>query len=402
MTDAMPLDPVDLTRVLVRCPSVTPQDAGALGVLAQALKPLGFACTPLTFGGVDNLFARLGTDGPHLCFAGHTDVVPPGDPGAWIHPPFDGRIADGMLYGRGVSDMKGGIGAFAAAVSSFIKRLGPPKGSISFLITGDEEGPAVDGTRRVLEWMARSGQIPDACLVGEPSNPDMLGQEVKIGRRGSLSGTLVITGKQGHVAYPHLADNPLPRLVRLLDGLRIAVLDQGSAHFQPSNIEITSIQAGGVAGNVIPAHAQASFNVRFNDRWTEKTLSARLREILDRVGVGYDLTLHCDAHAFLSGAGPFAKLVARAAAEVTGLTPVFSTKGGSSDARFIQAFCPVAEFGLTNATAHHANECARIDDIRSLARVYERFLELYFETGEEGRTRASTHTRSTKAEVALT
>ncbi|HRC27360.1 MAG TPA: succinyl-diaminopimelate desuccinylase, partial [Alphaproteobacteria bacterium] len=293
-------------------------------------------------------------------------------------------------------------GAFAAAVSSFLNRNGPPKGSISFLITGDEEGPAVDGTRRVLEWMAQKGHIPDACLVGEPSNPDTLGQEVKIGRRGSLSGTLVVTGKQGHVAYPHLADNPIPRLVRLLDGLGIAVLDQGSAHFQPSNIEITCVQAGGIAGNVIPARAQASFNVRFNDRWTEKTLSARLREILDRVGVAYDLSLRCDAHAFLSGAGPFARLVVRAAAEVTGLTPVFSTRGGSSDARFIQAFCPVAEFGLTNATAHHANECARIDDIRNLARIYERFLELYFEAGDEHKTRASAQTRSMKTEAALT
>lgn len=372
------IDAVDITRALVRCPSVTPEDAGAQKVISDALIPLGFSCTTLEYGGVRNLFARLGSTGPHFCFAGHTDVVPPGDPARWAHPPFEGAIADGRLYGRGVSDMKGEIGAFLAAVSAFIGKNGRLDGSISFLITGDEEGPAENGTARVLEWMEKNGHIPDVCLLGEPSNPEVLGQEVKIGRRGSLSGTITVTGKQGHVAYPHLADNPLPRLVQLLDGLRIAVFDQGSVHFQPSNLEITAIEAGGIADNVIPATAQGRFNIRFSDRWTGESLSARVREILDRVGVAYDVSFQISAEAFLSGAGDFAKLVQSAAAEVTGRMPVFSTKGGTSDARFIHKVCPVAEFGLTNATAHHVDECAALDDLRMLSYVYERILGLYF------------------------
>lgn len=394
-------DPVDLTRALVRCASVTPMDAGAQDVLERALRPLGFICTRLDFNGVPNLFARLGAGRPHLCFAGHTDVVPPGEASAWTHPPFEARIVDGYLYGRGVSDMKGGIGAFTAAVCAFLKTQASLKGSLSFLITGDEEGPSEDGTRRVLEWMACNGHIPDACLVGEPTNPEVLGQEVKIGRRGSLSGVLTVTGKQGHVAYPHLADNPVPRLIRLLDALRLAVLDQGSAHFQPSNIEITGIEAGGIADNVIPARAQAQFNVRFSDRWTEKTLCARLHEILDRVDVPYDLSLRCGAASFLSAPGDFARLLVRAVADVTGRTPVFSTKGGTSDARFIQRFCPVAEFGLTNATAHHVDERASSDDIRRLSDIYRRLLEMYF-TAESasdnpGAATRRDHTKATEA-----
>lgn len=393
------IDALDITRSLVRCASVTPEDAGAQKIIADALMALGFSCTPLEYDGVKNLFARLGSGAPHFCFAGHTDVVPPGDVSAWTCPPFEGRVADGLLYGRGASDMKGGIGAFLAAVSAFIGKNGRPEGSISVLITGDEEGPAENGTVRVLEWMTRNGHLPDVCLLGEPSNPDALGQEVKIGRRGSLSGTITVTGKQGHVAYPHLADNPLPRLVQLLDGLRIAVFDQGSAHFQPSNLEITSLEAGGVADNVIPPRAQARFNIRFSDRWTGESLSARVREILDRVGIDYEVSFRIGAEAFLSGAGDFAKLVAKAAGEVTGRTPVFSTKGGSSDARFIHKVCPVAEFGLTNATAHHIDECARVDDIRMLSYVYERILGLYFGVSE-GQDQAGSTTKK-QQEVAL-
>lgn len=379
-------DPVEIVRALVRCPSVTPDDAGALGVVERALTPLGFVCTSLEYNGVKNLFARLGEGKPHLCFAGHTDVVPPGDLSAWTYPPFEGRIENGCLYGRGVSDMKGGIGAFIAALSSFLEKNGRPEGSISLLITGDEEGEAVDGTRRVLAWMESNGHIPDACLLGEPTNPETLGQEVKIGRRGSLSGILTVVGKQGHVAYPHLADNPIPRLVQLLDSLRISVFDRGSVHFQSSNLEITAIDSVGTVDNVIPARASARFNIRFSDRWTGETLSARVREILDRVGTPYEISFAVSADSFLSGASGFAKQVVQAVSEVTGCTPAFSTKGGTSDARFIHRICPVAEFGLIHATAHQVDEHARLDDIRTLSYVYGRVLDLYFGVASQDRT----------------
>lgn len=371
-------DPVSLAQGLIRCPSVTPQEAGAQKFLRGALQEDGFLCTSLPFGEVPNLFARLGTSAPFFCFAGHTDVVPPGDEKGWTRAPFSAEIADGRLYGRGAADMKGAIACFVAAVRSFLKKHGKPRGSIGLLITGDEEGPATDGTAKVLEWMESHGHRLDACLVGEPTNPERLGDEVKIGRRGSLTGRIVVTGKQGHVAYPDLADNPVPKLVRILDALINAVLDRGSAHFQPSHLEITSIDVGNPTGNMIPARASAVFNVRFSDRWTGAALEEKLRGIMDRVDVSYEASFVTGAESFLSPAGDFSRLVSRGVEEVTGRRPAITTKGGTSDARFIHKYCPVAEFGLVNKTAHHIDEYVEIDDLHVLSAVYLRILELYF------------------------
>lgn len=372
------IDPVEITRALIRCPSTTPDDAGAQKMLRDILQDNGFLCTALSFGSVPNLFARLGTSAPFLCFAGHTDVVPPGDEKAWTYPPFEGAQSNGRLYGRGAVDMKGGIGCFVAALQAFLKKYGKPKGSIGLLITGDEEGPAVDGTVKVLEWMKDHGHSIDHCLVGEPSNPEKLGDEIKIGRRGSLTVRLSVKGKQGHVAYPHKADNPVPRLVRILDALLGAVLDRGSAHFQPSHIEITSIDVGNRVENMIPAQASAVFNVRFSDRWTGPALEAKLREIMDRASPDYTATFICGAESFVSPVGDFSRLVAQAVEDVTGRKPAASTKGGTSDARFIARYCPVVEFGLINATAHQVDECVEIDDLYVLTAVYGRILERYF------------------------
>lgn len=371
-------DPVSLAQALIRCPSVTPKDEGAQKILRDILQEAGFLCTALPFGEVPNLFARFGTAAPFFCFAGHTDVVPPGDERIWTHPPFAGEIVNGRLYGRGAVDMKGGIACFVAAVHAFMKKHGRPKGSIGLLITGDEEGPACDGTVRVLEWMKDHGHRIDVCLVGEPTNPEKLGDEIKIGRRGSLTGRLSVTGKQGHVAYPHLADNPVPRLVKILDALTDAILDRGSAYFQPSHIEITSIDVGNPVENVIPARATAVFNVRFSDRWTGAALEEKLRDIMDRVGSDYTIEFRHGAESFISQAGDFARLVALGVEDVTGRKPTISTKGGTSDARFIYKHCPVAEFGLINATAHHIDEFVEIDDLHMLTAVYVRILERYF------------------------
>ena len=369
------LDAVALSADLIRCKSVTPVDDSAIDVMMAALKPLGFDCTEMTFdeGGVPvrNLFARIGDSGPHLCFAGHTDVVPVGDAAAWTVDPFGGEVRGGFLWGRGATDMKAAIGCFAAAASQILaENSGQAGGSISLLITGDEEGPGINGTKKVLEWMARNGHTPDAALVGEPTNPQSMGQMMKIGRRGSMVGRLAVHGTQGHAAYPQLADNPVPRLVAMLSALTNATLDSGSAEFQPSNLEVTTIDVGNPAVNVIPAKANAIFNIRFNDQHTSLALSAWLREQCDAVGGAYDLGIHVSGESFLSPLGPFADLVAAAVERVLGVTPKRSTSGGISDARFVKDYCPVAEFGLITETAHKVDERASLEDMKNLVAIY--------------------------------
>ena len=385
MTDLMKVDPVRLTQECVRCKSVTPEDAGAQKVLTDALEPMGFESHWMTFEGrggsypVQNVFTRLGTDGPHLCFAGHTDVVPAGDDDAWSVPPFSAEIVDGKMIGRGTSDMKGNICAFIAAVSEYLEEYGKPKGSISLLITGDEEAEALNGTVRVLDWMEAQGHIPDVALVGEPSNRTALGQEIKIGRRGSLNGTLVAEGVQGHVANPHRARNPLPDLVKLMDALASYHFDEGSESFPPTNLEIVTIDVGNTANNIIPARGTAKFNIRFSDHWTSKTLEKRVREILDSVGSeDYDLQVSCNAESFITERGDWTDLVTNTVTRMTNRTPELSTSGGTSDARFISNYCPVVEFGLLNATIHQVDEHLMVDDLLALTRIYKDILVQYF------------------------
>ena len=378
------IDPVELTQALIRRPSVTPENAGALEVLEDALKPMGFTCTRLPFSDantpdVDNLYARLGTQGPNLCFAGHTDVVPVGDEAAWTHPPFGAEIHDGILYGRGAVDMKTGIAAFTAATSRFLAENGDGfAGSLSFLITGDEEGPAINGTKKVLGWMAEHGETMDACIVGEPTNTTTLGETIKIGRRGSMNGFLTQRGTQGHVAYPQHADNPLPKLVKLLDRLATTPLDDGTDHFQPSNLEITSIDVGNRAVNVIPSSGRATFNIRFNDLHTGDSLKLWLLEQLAAAGDNFDLDVAVSGEAFLTPPGLLSDVMADAIKAVTGLDAELSTSGGTSDARFIKDYCPVAEFGLMNQTAHKVDECAAVADIEALADIYLHMIKGYF------------------------
>lgn len=377
------MDLIKFTQSLLRCPSITPEDAGAQTVLIDALEPMGFRTFKLPFKGdgsypVDNFFARLGTQGPHLCFAGHTDVVPPGDAAAWTHPPFSAEIVDGKIYARGASDMKGNICAFVAAVYRFLAGKKSFKGSISLLITGDEEADAINGTDKVLAWMARNGHTPDVAIVGEPTNPDALGEEIKVGRRGSLSGYLSVRGVQGHVAYQHRADNPLPRLIRLLNAIDSHEYDRGSGYFPPTNLEITSIDVGNTADNVIPALGTAKFNLRFSDQWTGASLSKKIREILDSVSKDYDLRLEIGAESFLTERSVWTDLVAGAVKDVTQKTPALTTNGGTSDARFIRKYCPVVEFGLTNRTVHQVNEHLAVSELEMLTAVYKRILERYF------------------------
>jgi succinyl-diaminopimelate desuccinylase len=385
MSDAVAIEPVALARDLIRCRSVTPEDGGALGVLEAALKPLGFVCHRLPFADpgtaeVQNLCAVIGDGAPHFCFAGHTDVVPPGDLAGWTVDPFGGDVIDGWLYGRGANDMKGAVAAMAAAVARHLKgRGGKPKGRISLLITGDEEGPAVNGTRKVLEWMAARGLTPDAALVGEPTNPRRMGEMVKIGRRGSLTGRLTIQGMQGHVAYPQFANNPLHPLVRALADLLAEPLDDGTTHFQPSNLQITSIDTGNAAANVIPAEARAAFNIRFNDLHTASSLESWVRDRLDGTGARYRLDLTVSGEGFVTEPGPFTELVAGAVRAVTGVAPELSTSGGTSDARFIKDYAKVAEFGLVGATMHKVDERASLADIEALTQVYHRILDAWFE-----------------------
>ncbi len=374
----MPHDPVAIAQHMIRFPSVTPEDAGVQDYLRGVLEPMGLACASLPFGAIKNLFARIGDSGPHLCFCGHTDVVPPGDEAAWRHPPFSATVEDGVLYGRGASDMKGNIAAFIAALAAYLAEHGAPKGSVSLLITGDEEAEARDGTVKVLDWMKANGQLADDYLVGEPSNPEALGDEIKIGRRGSLTGTLTVTGIQGHVAYPDRADNPLPRLVELLSALEAHIFDAGSAHFPATNLEITTIDVGNRADNVIPMKGAAKFNVRFNDRWTAAALEQEIRTRLDKCGVAYGLACTSNAESFLTRPGVFTGTVSGAVKDVTGRTPALTTGGGTSDARFISAYGPVVEFGLTNKTIHKVDEHVTVQDLLQLTQIYKKILENYF------------------------
>jgi succinyl-diaminopimelate desuccinylase len=371
----MDTDPLPLAQALLRCPSVTPQDAGAQEVLGAVLSRLGFAVTRLPFGGIANLFARVGHGGPHFCFAGHTDVVPPGPD--WRHDPFGGVVEDGVLYGRGACDMKGAIAAFVAACARQLQ-AGPPRGSISLLITGDEEGAATDGTVRVLDWMAANGQLPDMCLVGEPTNPLALGEVIKIGRRGSLNAAITVRGVQGHVAYPQRAVNPVHPLIALLAELTGTALDGGSARFEPSGLQVVSVDVGNAAANVIPAQAGAKLNIRFNDRHTGAGLADWLRGVVARhcgaAGAAGTTDISISGEPFLTDAPGFTGRLTDCIARITGRAPLLDTGGGTSDARFIARHAPVAEFGLVGATMHQSDECVPLADLRALTDIYHAIL----------------------------
>jgi len=383
MTDAL-----TITRDLIRCPSVTPADAGALGVLETLLKEAGFEIHRVTFSeagtaDIDNLYARIGREGPHITFAGHTDVVPPGDETAWSLGAFSGEVRDGYIYGRGAVDMKGGIACSVAAALDYLREHGGrPNGSISFLITGDEEDVSVNGTIKLLKWAAERGERFDHCVLGEPSNQEVMGDCIKIGRRGSQSGTLIVEGKQGHVAYPHRASNPVPDISRLIVALSDEPLDQGSAQFQPSNLEFTTVDVGNAATNVIPGLARAKFNIRYNDCHTQESLRALVEERLtkacgNRIRARIDW-LPSNSNVFLTKPGPFTDLAVAAIEEVTGRKPELSTTGGTSDARFISSYCPVIEFGLVGQTMHQIDERASVADIATLTKIYRGILDRYF------------------------
>ncbi len=346
---------------------MTPADEGAQDVLAEALGALGFMVTRLAFGATPNLFARIGTGAPHFCFAGHTDVVPAG--GGWRHDAFAGQIEDGVLYGRGACDMKGAVAAFVAAAATHLQ-AGSLRGSISLLITGDEEGPAVDGTQRVLGWMAANGQIPDLCLVGEPTNPNVLGEMIKTGRRGSLNATITVQGKQGHVAYPHRAENPVHGLVSLLADLMAARLDEGTPAFEPSSLQVTTIDVGNPASNVIPAQARAQLNIRFNDLHSGASLSAWLRGAVARHCPRAALDIRISGEAFTTNSPDFAGRLAAVIQRITGQVPRLDTGGGTSDARFIAPYAPVVEFGLVGSTMHQADESVPVAELRLLTDIY--------------------------------
>ncbi len=380
---------LELTQALIRCPSVTPKEAGALALLEDRLKHLGFTTHRITFSeeatpDVENLYARIGGGAPYFVFAGHTDVVPAGERAEWRFDPFGGEIADGMIWGRGASDMKGAIAAFVAAAAAYIGAHKTLKGSIGLLLTGDEEGAAVNGTAKLLAWAAARGEQFDHCLVGEPTSARTLGDTLKIGRRGSLTVRLVVHGRQGHVAYPRHAENPIPALMRMLDALMAEPLDAGTAHFEPSNLEIVTIDVGNAAANVIPSTARARFNVRFNDAWTPQTLEA---EIARRAAgaardARYELIFEpCNAAAFVTAPDRFTELVAQAIAARTGSKPELSTFGGTSDARFVRAHCPVVEFGPLGATAHMVDERIAVSDLEALTDIYRDILERYFADG---------------------
>jgi succinyl-diaminopimelate desuccinylase len=387
-----PLPPpaaLDIAMALVRCPSVTPEEGGALAYLDELLRAAGFETHRPVFSApgtpdVENLYARIGNaDGPVLMFAGHTDVVPPGRTEAWTRQPFGAEIADGRLYGRGAEDMKGGVAASVAAVLAHLAAHGAPeRGGISFLITGDEEGPAVNGTVKLLEWAKARGERMDHCILGEPTNVERLGDMVKIGRRGSLTGSITVHGKQGHVAYPERAVNPVHGMARLISGLLAAPLDAGTAHFGPSNLEMTTVDVGNPTTNVVPNEARASFNIRFNDLWTPATLEAEIRRRLEAATDGwirYTASFQpTNAVAFVTEPSPFVDLVRTAVAAETGATPQLSTTGGTSDARFIKDYCPVVEFGLVGRTMHQIDENIGIDELEALARIYGRIIRDYF------------------------
>ena len=387
MTDAL-----SIARDLIRCPSVTPADAGALGVLEQALNAAGFTCHRVTFSepgtaDVDNLYARIGTEGPHITFAGHTDVVPPGDESAWSVGAFSGEVKDGFLHGRGAVDMKGGIACSVAAVLEHLAANGGTpradgKGSISFLITGDEEDVSINGTIKLLSWAAERGETFDHCVLGEPSNVETLGDTIKVGRRGSQSGTLYVDGVQGHVAYPHRASNPVPDISRLIVAISDEPLDHGSAQFQASNLEFTSVDVGNKANNVIPGEARAKFNIRYNDNHTQ----ASLRELVEtRLAKACGNRIKArivwepsNSNVFVTKPGPFTDLAVSAIEEITGRKPELSTSGGTSDARFISSYCPVIEFGLVGQTMHQVDERVPVKDLEKLTQVYRGILTRYF------------------------
>jgi succinyl-diaminopimelate desuccinylase len=384
----MAADPVALTAQLVQCPSVTPAEGGALAFLEKTLKAAGFTVHRVTFSepgaaDVENLYARIGTTAPHLMFAGHTDVVPPGDEKTWALPPFSGQVKDGILYGRGAVDMKGGIAcAVAATLDHLAANGGKPKGSISFLITGDEEGIAVNGSIKLLKWAADKGEKFDHCILAEPSNVATLGDTIKIGRRGSLNGTLVVMGKQGHVAYPDRADNPIRGLTKLVEALQSEPLDKGSDNFQPSHLEFTSVDVGNQTVNLIPGEARARFNIRFNDHHTAESLHGLLQQRAqkaagDKIRFRFEFQ-PSNAGVFVTEPGPFTDLVVNAIADVTRRNTELSTSGGTSDARFICNYCPVVEFGLVGATMHQVDERVPVAELKALTEIYGKILEKYF------------------------
>ncbi|MGV7213188.1 succinyl-diaminopimelate desuccinylase [Bradyrhizobium sp. UFLA05-112] len=387
MTDAL-----SIARDLIRCPSVTPADAGALGVLERLLTEAGFTCHRVTFSeagfaDVDNLYARIGSEGPHITFAGHTDVVPPGDESAWSVGAFSGEVKDGVLHGRGAVDMKGGIACSVAAVLEHLAANGGKartdgKGSISFLITGDEEDVSINGTIKLLKWAAARGETFDHCVLGEPSNVETLGDTIKVGRRGSQSGTLHVEGRQGHVAYPHRASNPVPDISRLIVAISEEPLDHGSAQFQASNLEFTSVDVGNSAYNVIPGQARAKFNIRYNDNHTQASLRELVETRLTKA-CGNRIRAHIawepsNSNVFVTKPGPFTDLAVSAIEEVTGRKPELSTSGGTSDARFISSYCPVIEFGLVGQTMHQVDERVTVADLEKLTKVYRGILTRYF------------------------
>ena len=381
-------DAVALAQALIRCPSVTPAEGGALDLLQRVLETMGLECHRLPFSeagtpDIDNLYARFGTASPNLCFAGHTDVVPPGKESAWTVPPFAAEIRDGVLYGRGAVDMKSEIACFVAALAEVLDKYnGALPGSVSLLITGDEEGPAINGTVKMLDWLKGRDETIDDCLVGEPSNPHALGEEIKIGRRGSLNGELVVHGHQGHSAYPAKADNPVPKLARIIDRLSSAHLDDGSERFEPSHLAVTVISVPNTATNVIPGEAFAVFNIRYNDHWTRERLEAWARNLCqqaaDETGAEFELTFAGTGDVFCTKRGPLVDTLMQAVTETTGRTPRLSTGGGTSDARFIKDVCPVVEFGLVNETIHKVDEHVPLSDLETLTKVYRRFIEHYF------------------------
>jgi succinyl-diaminopimelate desuccinylase len=385
MTDAPETDPLPILEALIKCPTVTPNAGPALDYLEGLLAANGFVCTRLKFSGagtydVDNLFARHGSTAPHLCFAGHVDVVPPGPEDKWTHPPFAAEQANGFIYGRGAADMKGSVAAFAAAAIASVKEGGLP-GSLSLMITGDEEAAAVNGTAKILAWMKETGNLPDHCIVGEPTSEKKLGDTVKIGRRGSLSFDVSITGTQGHVAYPKKADNPIPKLARLIDRLSRLKFDKGNEHFGPTSLAFTTVDVGNAAGNVTPERATAKFNIRFNTEQTVDSLVERVREVCTAVererGGKFELTPHLSAEAFVTEPGPFLGVILDAIEEETGTIAKLSTSGGTSDARFIKSFCPVLELGPLNQTIHKIDERIGVDDLLGLSRIYFGIIENY-------------------------
>ena len=375
------IDAVALAQDLIRCASVTPVDAGAQDVLAAALEAIGFTVHRLRFGAapdgpIDNLFATIGSGAPHFAFAGHTDVVPVGDRAAWSAPPFAATIGDGQLVGRGAADMKGAIAAFVTAAARTVAR--GFAGTLSLIVTGDEEGPATFGTAPLLDWMARQGHVPDACLVGEPTSQQRLGDTIKIGRRGSLNAWLTVHGAQGHVAYPARADNPITKLIDILGQMKARVLDEGSDWFDASNLEVTDIAVGNPATNIIPAQASARLNIRFNDRQRGPDLEAWLRAVVAAHSPSADVVVRISGEAFLTPPGALSTLVADAVHAVTGLTPALSTSGGTSDARFIRRLCPVVELGLIGQSMHKVDEHVAVADLAALTAIYEGVLARVF------------------------